>query len=390
MTKNRFAQERALAEAATDEPASPAAPAAAAPPGAPDPFAFEPVELRYRSGGWTPARQREYVEALADTGVVREAAARVGMSEQSANRLRRRAEARGFDLACEAAIRFGVRRLRSVAWERAIEGTVKGHYYHGELKSEERVFDNRLLVYLLGKADRLIDPPEEAKAVADNWEPWMDAIGQGLDPLALAAAAQSPGAEAGEDEEEEEEQEQEKFVYFEGGEAWEDEDGVWWTRFPPPRDFFGWEDGLWGEEDYQRTLSERELEMAEAGAEAKRAERLAEEMERRDCYFGFEGGTDEGLDGDEDEGEEDEADRDGEDEADRDEEDEADGGHPASDEAGAEARPGSAREPQLISPREAELSELSEPSGSARFLIEARPEPPPEVASRSGPRVRAL
>src|SRR3954463_11908672 len=85
---------RVAPEASTDERAS--APSTS-------PFAgYEAVALRHRADGWTPARQVEFLEALADTGIVRKAAASVGMSEQSVTRLRRRAEARTFDLACEA------------------------------------------------------------------------------------------------------------------------------------------------------------------------------------------------------------------------------------------------------------------------------------------------
>ncbi|MGZ8297125.1 MAG: hypothetical protein ACXWU4_08160 [Allosphingosinicella sp.] len=127
-------------EPASDDSASPLD---LQPPEAPDRLAFGPVPLRYRSDGLTPEKRRQYVEALADCGVARQAAARVGVSEQSINRVRRRADARDFDRACEAAHIFGARRLRSVGYERAIEGTLKGHYYRGERVSEERVYDNR-------------------------------------------------------------------------------------------------------------------------------------------------------------------------------------------------------------------------------------------------------
>jgi hypothetical protein len=63
-----------------------------------DPFDFDPVPVRARHDGWTPKKQRLYVEGLADTGCASEAAARVGMTEQSANRLRRRPDARGSTL----------------------------------------------------------------------------------------------------------------------------------------------------------------------------------------------------------------------------------------------------------------------------------------------------
>ena len=160
-------------EASTDERASSDQPQAEA-------SAFDPIPLRYRRDGLTPEKQRAYVEALADCGVAREAAARIQVSEQAVNRARRRADAKSFDLACEGAVRFAARQVRSIAFERAIEGTIRRHYYHGELKSEERVYDNRLLIYLLGKLDRHLEPPAEAEAVVADWEPWMEAIEQGL------------------------------------------------------------------------------------------------------------------------------------------------------------------------------------------------------------------
>lgn len=237
-------------EAATDEPASL--------------VLFNPVPVRARHDGWTPAKQREFIEALADTGLVREAAARVGMTEQSASRLRRRADARAFDLAWDAALPHGARRLHAIAWERAIEGTVKGHYYHGELTSEERVFDNRLLICLIGKTQALVEPRRGCGRVLGDWEGWMDAIGQGL--------SKPPKPEPDEEDE------------FDGSEVWQSE-GTWWTGFPPPADFDGCEEGEPGSFGYKRTLSEAE----QAAVEAWEAEDAPDEHARRDRYFGFEG-----------------------------------------------------------------------------------------------------
>jgi hypothetical protein len=83
----------------------------------PDPIAalaasldFAPVVLRYRRDGWTPARQRFYVAALAATGHAGKAARAVGMTEQSAARLRRRPEAAQFAAACAAAFALARRR----------------------------------------------------------------------------------------------------------------------------------------------------------------------------------------------------------------------------------------------------------------------------------------
>jgi hypothetical protein len=240
-----------------------------------DRLAFEPVPLRYRTGGLTPEKQREYVEALADTGLAREAAARVGISEQAINRVRRRSDAHDFDRACEAAHRFGARRLRSVAFERAIEGTLKGHYYHGELVSQERVYDNRLLIYLLGKTEHLLDPPEETAAICDNWEPCMEALEQGV-------PAPDLGLSAPDDDEEDD--------FYEPGSdprAYCDEDGIWWTCFPPPTGFEGGEAGALGDPDYKRTLTAEEEAAMVAREAADDETEIARCCAIRDRFFGL-------------------------------------------------------------------------------------------------------
>jgi hypothetical protein len=237
------------------------------PPQCGDRLAFEPVPLRYRSDGLTPDKQRAYVEALADTGVAREAAARVGLSEQAINRVRRRRDARSFDSACEAAHMFGARRLRSIAWERAVEGTLKGHYYHGELISQERVYDNRLLIYLLGKVEHLLRSDDrDSRAIGENWEDCMEALERGR-PLPI------PGPE-----------EDEKDL---GAEQVWMEDGVWWTLFPPPAGFDGEEQGTLGDSSYQRTLSAEEKAAMRAKRRADEEAEFAHCCAIRDRFFGL-------------------------------------------------------------------------------------------------------
>ena len=79
-------------------------PPGAAPPDvdsdAPD---FDPVPLRHRRDGWTPDKQRRYVALLFKTGLAGAAARAVGMTPQSAKRLRLRPDAASFDAACAAA-----------------------------------------------------------------------------------------------------------------------------------------------------------------------------------------------------------------------------------------------------------------------------------------------
>lgn len=286
-------------EAPANESASPLnAPNDAAPSG----IAFDPVPVRARIDGISPDKQREFVEALADTGLVNLAATRIGVSEQAVARLRRRADARSFDLACHAARRLGARRLHALAWERAIEGTVKRHYYHGELVSEERVFDNRLLVYLLGKTEHLLDEPErEAREVAANWEPWVEAMEHGtpppdIRPLWEREQDERIAQDALGDVQDEEDLEDEDDEAGED-EIWWESDG-WLTSFPPPAGFDGAEDGVPGDEDYRRTLTEAEdAALAEADDEEaqERAAHIARQARRRDAHFGFAGGLSEEL-----------------------------------------------------------------------------------------------
>ena len=80
---------------------------------------FTPVSLRARHDGWSPERQRRFVLALALTGTASRAAAMVGMTVQSAARLRRRADAAAFDRACRLAAEVGRRRRALAALERA-------------------------------------------------------------------------------------------------------------------------------------------------------------------------------------------------------------------------------------------------------------------------------
>jgi hypothetical protein len=180
------------AEGTTDGPASEAPDSAPTASEFPD---FDPVRLRARHDGWTPEKQREFIETLADTGMVREAAARVGMTEQSASRLRRRADAAAFDVAWEAALRRGASCLRAVAWQRAIEGTIKRHYYHGELKGEERVFDNRLLLSLLERLNTYSAPWADVQMALDDWDGWMEAMERGEYPSPPPEPAEEAVAE---------------------------------------------------------------------------------------------------------------------------------------------------------------------------------------------------
>lgn len=184
-------------------------------------------------------------------------------------------------------MRLGARRIQSIAYERAIEGTIRRHYFHGELKSEERVFDNRLLIYLLGKVERHLEPTGETAAVAANWQPWVEAIEQGAPaPDLHPPEPEEPdaGQAIGEPDEADE-----------SDELWQDEGGEWWTSYPPPERFDGYEQGEPGTPDYKRDLTPAEQAVMDAHDAAERAETLAGQIDRRDAWFGFAGGVPEDL-----------------------------------------------------------------------------------------------
>ena len=224
-----------------------------------EPADFEPVRLRARHDGWTPERQRQFLVELSDCGIVKHAAARVGMSEKAAWQLRHRSEDTPFHSAWERALEAGMGRLHSVAFERAIEGVPRPVFYGGKQIGEQRLYDNRLLLSLLGKAGRPFDP-SRAIPVRNRWEEYLEAVEKGW-------RRPQPRLEGSRDDC-----------------MWTDEDGTWWTFFPPPDDCEVTEKGEYGDEEYCRTLSPAELEAVLAMEEREYDRDCAE----RDRFFGLE------------------------------------------------------------------------------------------------------
>jgi hypothetical protein len=102
-----------------------------------------------RHDGWTTARQIAFLETLAATHSVSEAARVAGMSRQSAYALRARLKGEPFDLAWAAAFRCRFDALAEAALDRAINGVEVQHHYHGELVATSRRYDTRLTLALL-------------------------------------------------------------------------------------------------------------------------------------------------------------------------------------------------------------------------------------------------
>ncbi len=111
--------------------------------------AFDPVPRKFRHDGWTPARQKAFIAALADTGSVKRACRMVNMSSEGAYWLRRQPGSESFRRAWEAALDFGVQRLKDEAFDRALNGQLSPVFIGGKLKGFRRIKNDRLLMFCL-------------------------------------------------------------------------------------------------------------------------------------------------------------------------------------------------------------------------------------------------
>lgn len=135
----------------------------------PDPLAFTPVpSASTRHDGWTPERQRRFIEALAATGGVAAAARAVGESSTTAYRLRERPGAESFARAWATAQSMADDRHFAQAMDRAVNGYLAPRYYRGERVGTVRRYDYRPVEAALR---RITAPPTAAEeaAVAAFW-----------------------------------------------------------------------------------------------------------------------------------------------------------------------------------------------------------------------------
>lgn len=115
-----------------------------------DPLHFAPVpRQQYRENGWIPARQAAFVQKLAETGSVRQAAAAVNMSRVSCYNLKNHPQGVDFARAWDAAMDMGVQHLKDIAFERAVEGRLEPVWQAGKLAGHKRVYSDGLLMFLL-------------------------------------------------------------------------------------------------------------------------------------------------------------------------------------------------------------------------------------------------
>ena len=141
--------------------------------------AFAPVPVRARRDGWTPLRQAAFLGYLAETRCVKRAAETVGMSRESAYRLRRKAGAEGFCAAWDAiagAAEAGrgapERPTRKVTHamraHRIAQGMLRPVLRGGRYIGTERKADNSALRGALAQADRIVDNPRRSPHRAES------------------------------------------------------------------------------------------------------------------------------------------------------------------------------------------------------------------------------
>jgi hypothetical protein len=151
---------------------------------------------------WTKWKMARFLRELAATHSVTVAARKVGMSRQSAYKLRSRLKGQPFDVAWEAAFRHGYDNLAHAALELALEGEEVPHYYHGELVATHRQRNPQLIVQLLKMRNRAGAPMlgrygAAAEFWSEDWERMLQRIETAsvtwrdehaaLDPAELAA-----------------------------------------------------------------------------------------------------------------------------------------------------------------------------------------------------------
>ena len=103
---------------------------------------------RNRHAGWTRDKMVTFLRELAASQSVNQAASAVGLSRQSAYRLRDRLVGTPFALGWEVALEAGITQLAHAMLDRAINGVEVPHYYKGELVGTSRQYDERLSIWI--------------------------------------------------------------------------------------------------------------------------------------------------------------------------------------------------------------------------------------------------
>ena len=198
---------------------------------------------------------------------MQDAAAEVGLSRRSAYALRRRADGRAFDLGWQAADILARDSLRETLWDRAQNGqswTTVRDDDEKTINTTRHGFDNRPALSMLTRLEaRVTDHPHAYEVrVSGRFDALLTLIESGEAPAERAAiVAQLAPAPLrygtcescepdADDEDDDDRIAADELPVFKR--SWSPD---WLTRFPPPEDCMGEEDGYYGEPDYSRELT---------------------------------------------------------------------------------------------------------------------------------------
>jgi hypothetical protein len=137
-----------------------------------------------RDDRWTPDRMADFLGNLGATQSVSEAARSVGMSRQSAYRLRARLKGQPFDIAWETAFQHAYDDLAQVALERATHGVEMPVFHGGEQVGSYRKYDERLTCFLLAQrstigVQRLGRYTAPAEFWSERWHEMLELVRNG-------------------------------------------------------------------------------------------------------------------------------------------------------------------------------------------------------------------
>jgi hypothetical protein len=268
--------------------------------------AFTPEMVKPRSilrhDGWTGECMAIFCETLAETAVVAEACEAAGKAISGAYALRRRSPV--FAAAWDAALTIARERLADTLLARSMEGNIEQIWRDGEIVGERHLLDNRLGLAILKRLDRLAerDPypcagrgPARTETPSIRSQPFdwplaIDALRTGDESAVGKALALFEGHEVEEIEDHpffSSDEPEEIDLSHRFWESYRDGEKTWFTDFPPPTGFTGYESCDWGEPDesYERECTPQEVELLQADAARARSAERSEEEALRDEWL---------------------------------------------------------------------------------------------------------
>ena len=233
---------------------------------------------------FTPELKVRFCEALAETGIVTAACRAVGKHRDTIYEHLRTDPL--FAAACDSSRHHARHRLADRLLEDSIEGSVDHFYRDGVLVGERRYTDNRLAYAMLRRLDKLAEEPREtAPARGFDSKLALKALRTGAEEDLCAALAALESDTSDDPPFQAEEIDDLSYSNFGSDRVWQEDEGVWWTNFPPPEGFFGEEHGHWSDDDYARECSEDECDLLAAAREAELSDLKAVEEAERNNFF---------------------------------------------------------------------------------------------------------